>query len=123
VPEPRSPAQRLWRFGTKVRPLPCPLDDAEAVAEAILGSAPQLDTVLAVNHVLGRLFELTLRNRIPIRNATLLAYIGSLLLYSMGGVKSEVLGAGGSEALKLMAQQALESIESESDSNSDSASS
>ncbi|MFZ0819237.1 MAG: hypothetical protein WAM91_04155 [Candidatus Acidiferrales bacterium] len=96
--------------------------DAEAVAKELMGSTPQLDTALAVNHVLGRLFELTASNRIPIRNAALLAYIASLLLFGMGGVKSEMMGVGGSEALKLMARHALEIIESESgsDSNPDS---
>jgi hypothetical protein len=42
-----------------------------------------------VNFVLGKLFTAVAQNRVPTRNAALLAYIGQLLLHSISGVKQE----------------------------------
>ncbi|HEV3218836.1 MAG TPA: hypothetical protein VGZ48_03650 [Candidatus Acidoferrales bacterium] len=66
------------------------LHDAEAVAEEIIGNAPTLDTVVGVNNVLAKLFELTVSDRIPMRKAAILTYQASLLLHSVGGVKTEI---------------------------------
>lgn len=47
-------------------------------------------TVTDINHVIGRLFKLVACNRIPLRNAKLLAHLAQLLLHSHRGVKQEL---------------------------------
>ncbi len=42
-----------------------------------------------INFVLGKLFTALAQNRIPPRNAAILAYIGQLMLHSLRGVKKE----------------------------------
>jgi hypothetical protein len=66
------------------------LQDAEAVADELIGTAPDLDTPIGVNYVLAKLFELTINDRITIRKAALLTYQASLLIQSAGGVKKEI---------------------------------
>ncbi|HKV26143.1 MAG TPA: hypothetical protein VJN93_16225 [Candidatus Acidoferrum sp.] len=46
-------------------------------------------TATDINFVLGKLFTAVAQNRLPARNAALLAYIGQLLLHSLSGVKNE----------------------------------
>jgi len=97
--------------------------DTQAVAEELLRSAPAtFDTAIAVNHVLGKLFKLIVDDRIPLRKGAVLVYTCSLLLNSLGGVRTDVLGAYGPEFLKAMAQGALDVIygNPEPDSESDS---
>jgi hypothetical protein len=65
--------------------------DGQAVAEYLFERTPQLKTAAAINHVLGKLFELIAINRIPVRRGALLAYIGSLLLNSVGPAKGEAV--------------------------------
>ncbi len=94
--------------------------DTQAVAEELLSSAPEnFDTAIAVNHVLGRLMKLIVEDRIPLRKGAVLVYNCSLLLYSLGGVRSDVLGAYGPEFLKAMAQGALDVIEADGESECD----
>ena len=44
----------------------------------------------SVNHILGKVFELTARDRIKPRKAALLAYVGQLLLNSLPAVRLEL---------------------------------
>lgn len=46
-------------------------------------------TATDVNFVLGKLFTAVAQNRVPARNAAILAFIGQLLLHSVSGVKRE----------------------------------
>ena len=46
-------------------------------------------TATDVNHILGKLYTAVAQNRVSSRNAATLAYIGQLLLTSVGGIKSE----------------------------------
>jgi hypothetical protein len=46
-------------------------------------------TATDVNHILGKLYTVVAQNRVSSRNAATLAYIGQLLLTSVGGIKSE----------------------------------
>ncbi len=46
-------------------------------------------TAADVNHLLGKLYTFVAQNRVWSRNAATLAYIGQLLLTSVGGIKSE----------------------------------
>src|SRR6266852_7844253 len=50
-------------------------------------------TAVDVNHVLGKLFAAVAQNRLPVRNAAILAYLGQLLLHSVPLVKHEIINA------------------------------
>ncbi len=50
-------------------------------------------TAVDVNHVLGKLFAAVARNRLPVRNAAILAYLGQLLLHSVPKVQHEIINA------------------------------
>ena len=65
------------------------LHDAEAVAEEIMGNAPGFKTAVGVNHILEKILELTVNDRIPMRKAAILTYQASLLLQSIGSVTKE----------------------------------
>lgn len=69
--------------------------DPKRVAAELLGPFQDLRTGNAVNHALGSLFLLVAQNRIPPRNAAILAYIGQLLLQSLGRVHTEISDAWG----------------------------
>jgi hypothetical protein len=100
------------------------LSDIRLTAKHLFAKSPPLNTTAAINHVLARLFELIANNRIPMRNAALLAYVGSLLLNSVPNVKSEVFRMKGSAGLDTLIGQAFEILESDpnEESESDSAS-
>jgi hypothetical protein len=94
--------------------------ETQSVAEELLGSTPEtFDTAIAVNHLLGKLMKLILEDRIPLRKGAVLVYNCSLLLYSLGGVRNDVLGAYGPEFLKAMAQGALDVIDGDVDVEQD----
>ncbi len=96
-----------FKHGTEERQL----RDAEEIAEELLsGTPPMLSTTIAVNRVMGKLFQLTARNRLPIRHASTLAYIGSLLLNSCEGVKHEIIGSEGQGQWFGFTHQAMEAI-------------
>ncbi len=63
--------------------------DAEALAAELLGPFEEFNTATAVNHALGKLFSLAAQGRVAPRNAAVLAYIGQLLLNSLGAVRHE----------------------------------
>ena len=69
--------------------------DHEGAAAELLGSIEDFNTATAVNQVLGRLLALLARNRIPPRNAAILAYICQLLLNSLPAVDKETMRAEG----------------------------
>ncbi len=50
----------------------------------------EFKTASDVNRALGKLFAVLAQNRIPARNAAVLAYIGQLLLQSVSTVKHEI---------------------------------
>jgi hypothetical protein len=82
--------------------------ETQAVAEELLSSAPgTFDTAISVNHLLGKLLRIIVEDRIPLRKGAVLVYASSLLLYSLGGVRNDVLGAYGPDFLKEMAKVAL----------------
>ncbi len=82
--------------------------DAETLAAELLGSFKDFKTTTAVNHALGKLFALLAKNRIPVRNAAVLAYIGQLLLHSLSGVKNETMRSRGPDAWQQIIRRALE---------------
>jgi hypothetical protein len=81
--------------------------DGEAVAEYLFERTPELKTAAAINHVLGKLFELIAINYIPVRRGALLAYIGSLLLNSVGPAKGEAVLVKGCAGMDEMFRDAF----------------
>ncbi len=69
--------------------------DAKAVSAELLGPFAELTTATAVNHALAKLFSLVAQGRIPSRDGAVLAYIGQLLLNSLGAVRHEAQLARG----------------------------
>ncbi len=82
------------------------LDPKRVIAE-LLGPFEDLKTANAVNHALAGLFLLTAQNRIPPRNAAILAYIGQLLLQTLGPVESEIRDAWGYKSWGQAVRQVL----------------
>ena len=60
------------------------------LAKELLGPIEDFQTAASINHALGRLVLLQARNRIPPRNAAVLAYTFQLLLQSLSETKKEV---------------------------------
>ncbi len=68
--------------------------EAERIGE-LLAATPSGEFLTAtdVNSVLGKLYTAIALNRIPLRNAALMAYVGQLLLNSTTAIKSEIMNA------------------------------
>ncbi|MFZ0820588.1 MAG: hypothetical protein WAM91_11005 [Candidatus Acidiferrales bacterium] len=73
--------------------------DAKAVSREILGPLDDVRSACAINRVLGKLFIVTVEDRIPIRNAAVLAAIAQLMLRTLQPLRKELLEAGGQHGL------------------------
>jgi len=58
--------------------------DAVAVAEELIGPVQEYQTAICVNRTLGCLFNLVAQKRISRQGGALLAFIGQMLLHSVG---------------------------------------
>src|SRR5713101_6914938 len=65
------------------------LESQRLGAEISASITGEFMTSTDINFVLGKLFTALAQNRIPPRNAAILAYIGQLMLHSLPGVKKE----------------------------------
>ncbi len=65
------------------------LESQSLGAEISASITGEFMTSTDINFVLGKLFTALAQNRIPPRNAAILAYIGQLMLHSLRGVKKE----------------------------------
>src|SRR6266851_4498588 len=65
------------------------LESQRLGAEISASVTGEFMTSTDINFVLGKLFTALAQNRIPPRNAAVLAYIGQLMLHSLRGVKKE----------------------------------
>ncbi len=65
------------------------LESQRLGAEISASVTGEFMTSTDINFVLGKLFTALAQNRIPPRNAAVLAYIGQLMLHSLPGVKRE----------------------------------
>ncbi len=90
--------------------------DADSIGPELLGPFEEFRTATAINHVLGKLFALLARpealgglarNRIPVRNAAVLAYIGQLLLHILPAVRKETALAQGLPGWERVVRRAL----------------
>ena len=84
--------------------------DADSVSKKLLGPVYDFRTDLAVNEVLGRLVILVAENRIPLRNATTLAYICQLLLASHTGLRYEINLRSGSSGERYIINRAVDML-------------
>jgi cobalamin biosynthesis protein CobT len=85
--------------------------DSKKVAAELLGPLDEFRTSLAVNQALGKLFSLTAKNRIPVRNAAVLAYIAQLLLSTMRDVRREIAYVDGAAGEDYLIRRALNSLD------------
>jgi hypothetical protein len=65
------------------------LESQHLGAELAVSLSGDFFTATDVNHVLGKVFSALAQDRIPLRKAVSLAYLGQLLLQSIPAVKSE----------------------------------
>jgi hypothetical protein len=65
------------------------LESQRLGAELSASITGQFMTATDINFVLGKLFTATAQNRIPPRNAAILAYVAQLMLHSLPSVKKE----------------------------------
>ena len=84
--------------------------EAESVSEELIGKVYDFWTTYAVNDVLGRLLVLVAENRIPLRNATAVAYICQLLLTSNVGLRYEYNVRAGREGERFLIDHAIDMI-------------
>ena len=89
-----------------------PLTDPKTVAVELLGAIRDFKTATAVNQALARLFALVASNRIPPRNAAILAYICQLLLNTLPAVQHEITRTEGYSGWQHTLRQALQSLRS-----------
>ncbi len=89
-----------------------PDTDPQTVAAELLRSIEDFKTATAVNHALGRLFAMLAGNRIPPRNAAILAYICQLLLNTLPAVEHEITCAKGFSAWQRLLRQVQRNLRS-----------
>jgi hypothetical protein len=84
--------------------------EAERIGE-LLAASPSGEYLTAtdINSVLGKLYTAIALNRIPYRNAALLAYVGQLLLQSTSTVKTEITSGHDHKTWRALAHKALTS--------------
>lgn len=83
------------------------LCESEALAAELLGAFQEFKTGTALNHALTKLFVLLVRNRIPVRNAAVLAYIAQLILNTLPTVRKEASLARSGRRWETMVRRAL----------------
>ncbi len=89
-----------------------PETDPKTLAAELLGSIQDFNTATAVNQALGRLFALLAGNRLPPRNAAILAYICQLLLNTLPAVQQEITRTEGYSGWQHTLRQALQNLRS-----------
>ncbi len=89
-----------------------PQPDPNVVAAELLSSIDEFKTATAINRALGRLFFMVAADRIPPRNAALLAYISQLLLNTLPAMENEITTAKGYPGWEHVLRQALSSLRS-----------
>jgi hypothetical protein len=80
---------------------------ADQAARQLVSLSGEFKTASDINHVLGKLFSLVAKNRIPHRDAVALAYIAQLLLQSLPDVRAEIKHVLGYRAWDATVQDAL----------------
>jgi hypothetical protein len=74
------------------------LAELEQIGDQLASVSGEFHTMTEVRRAVANLFRLVARNRIPMRNAQLLAYLSQLLLYSQKSTQHEITRVHGSGA-------------------------
>jgi hypothetical protein len=67
--------------------------ELDQIGDELASLSGDFQTVADIQHVVGKLFKLVAANRIPVRNARLLAYLAQLLFHGQADVKQETIRA------------------------------
>ena len=67
--------------------------ELEHIGHELASLSGEFKTVADIHHVVSKLFKLVAANRIPVRNARLLAYLAQLLFHGQADVKQETIRA------------------------------
>lgn len=67
--------------------------ELDHIGDELASLSGEFKTVGDIQHVVGKLFKLVAANRIPVRNARLLAYLAQLLLHGQSSVRHETISA------------------------------
>jgi hypothetical protein len=67
--------------------------ELDHIGDELASLSGDFRTVADIQHVVGKLFKLVAANRIPVRNARLLAYLAQLLFHGQADVKRETIRA------------------------------
>jgi hypothetical protein len=89
--------------------------NSKVVAKEILGPLNDFRSAFAINSALGKLFAITAENRIPVRNAAVLAYIGQLLLQTLNPLQREVVHTDGKGGMDAILRDTLDRFDDELD--------
>ncbi len=79
----------------------------DQVGQELVSLSGDFKTSTDINHVLGKLFSLLAKNRIPRRNAAALAYIAQLLLQTLPAVETEIKKGAGYDEWEATVRAAL----------------
>jgi hypothetical protein len=82
--------------------------DADRVGEELAAFTGEFRTNTDLNRALSNLFKAVAQNRIPTRNAAVLAYIGQLLQKSIADAQHELYKIDGNDGLKDLIRDALD---------------
>ncbi len=91
--------------------------DAKVVSREILGPLDDFRSACAINRTLGKLFTVTVEDRIPIRNAAVLAAIAQLMLRTLHPLRNELIDAGGAHGLDVILRDVFALLNNELDSD------
>jgi hypothetical protein len=82
--------------------------DADRVGEELSGFTGEIRTNVELNRALSSLFKALAQNRIPTRNAAVLAYIGQLLQKTISDAQDELYKIDRNDAVKDLVRDALD---------------
>jgi hypothetical protein len=82
--------------------------DADRVGEELSGFTGEIRTNIELNRALSSLFKALAQNRIPTRNAAVLAYIGQLLQKTISDAQDELYKIDGNDAVEDLVRNALD---------------
>lgn len=84
---------------------------ADRFGSELASLSTEFRTASGLNCALGKVFTAVAKNRIPPRNAAVLAYIGQLLMQTLRGVESEIRDQDGDERWEKAVRHALDVVD------------
>ncbi len=96
-----------------------PLLGADQVAEELVSLSGDFKTASDVNHVLGKLFSLRVKNLISRRDAATLTYMAQLMLQTLPGVRREIISYSSIEGWESTLESVFAANAAEADSQNE----